>query len=358
MKGIFGLFKKSEKKDEQIMKNEEENNNNKNCILNMLPNNIQILMFSFLPISDICKIQRVCRKWYILSQNSVLWKNLINNTEFKVWTNKKISDSSNSSILSTSSHINKNLSQKHVSEDSKEMMHSFKTFYLESKRKVPSKPQDPFQGFSAKKKNTPGTEKNISVFGCALNTNAKKLVYSLMWHKQTPVSITGMKAGNEGVGSGVSFSMCGKEFNLAALYTSHSGHEHNERLWGEALDSSCAFIFVMDNCSLLEKQETKSAVLESAKKEIEIYYEKLVGKPLLILAFELDLTEDEKLADEIIEQPLPETSLLPPSEIAKGLGFDSEEKNKLQELNVCIRTASIRNFSEVAKGLNWLIEQI
>ena len=62
---------------------------------------------------------------------------------------------------------------------------------------------------------------------------------------------------------------------MAALYNSHSGTEHNQKLWGESFDNSCGFIFVIDNIErTAEKEKIENLFLE-ARKELETYQEKI-----------------------------------------------------------------------------------
>jgi F-box-like len=91
----------------------------------------------------------------------------------------------------------------------------------------------------------------VPIAGEGLATSCKKLLYSMMWKKDTfPFPVVGMRPGNEGIGSGVNFLVNGVKLSLAPLYRSDErGVLDNvtRPAWRDFFGSARGFIFVYDS---------------------------------------------------------------------------------------------------------------
>ena len=78
----------------------------------------------------------------------------------------------------------------------------------------------------------------------------------------------------------------------------------------------------------------------------------------MVLVFNFDATNDEQIATDTVQPQESPENYLTVMELAKGIGFFSEQNVTLQSLNVTIRLASIKVFNEISKGMEWLVDRI
>lgn len=88
----------------------------------------------------------------------------------------------------------------------------------------------------------------ILMFGEGLETSARKLLYTLLWSKNSPFQMTRAYPGVEGVGSGFGFRVGTKELALAALYKYDTPgiFDRVRPQWRELFLSTAGFVFVVD----------------------------------------------------------------------------------------------------------------
>lgn len=88
----------------------------------------------------------------------------------------------------------------------------------------------------------------ILMFGEGLETSARKLLYTLLWSKNSPFQMTRAYPGVEGVGSGFGFRVGSKELALAALYKYDTPgvFDRVRPQWRELFLSTSGFVFVVD----------------------------------------------------------------------------------------------------------------
>lgn len=174
------------------------------------------------------------------------------------------------------------------------------------------------------------SSKFVPIFGAALETTARKLVYRLMWGKEEvpPLyPVVGVFPGTSGMGGGVSFNIEGTEVRLAPFYSWEKEVKQNETLNG-IIGQSDGITFVVDDAALDSPEEqvnmrrTIEMVLSVAR----------AAAPVLVLSFAV---ENNHTHD--------------PRQAMHKLGLD-----QLRGRSICLRNVPESTDTGVAEGFAWL----
>ena len=92
---------------------------------------------------------------------------------------EKKTEKKNKIPFNVNSERMKKLISKFINQETRIWRDRYKVNYIESRRIAPKKGSEKSSPSFSTQKNNKEVEKNLSVFGCSLYTNAKKLVYSL-----------------------------------------------------------------------------------------------------------------------------------------------------------------------------------
>lgn len=184
-----------------------------------LPVNLQLNIFSYLDARSLCTAASTCHYWNMLSEDKVLWMNLLQRDMHK-W-----STMGYQSCPSTYMEARSDLSLKQIylrccpeCRSLRKTRESFKSIVFYNLQNLSS----------FFKKRSP----RLVMFGPGLESDTKGLVRELLWDKKSPFEVTGMFPGQfEGIGSGVCLSFENMELNLITLYASNKKErEANVRL--------------------------------------------------------------------------------------------------------------------------------
>mmetsp|Transcript_12016 Transcript_12016/g.16629 ORF Transcript_12016/g.16629 Transcript_12016/m.16629 type:complete len:357 (-) Transcript_12016:123-1193(-) len=178
---------------------------------------------------------------------------------------------------------------------------------------------------------------------------AKKLLYEVMWNPKSPIKMTGLHPGVEGVGSGVGFNVNDKHLNMIAMnkYTDRKLFEQARPMLTQFFKGCDGFVFVIDEQDDLQK----------AKAEIDTFItDKFIrpDTPLLILLVSLNQgskeTKEAAPSEDVKAEP---SSPRVPVQMAEQLGL--QERKEIQWL---IRTLNVETMEGTLEGLAWLTSQL
>lgn len=100
----------------------------------------------------------------------------------------------------------------------------------------------------------------VGIFGNALETSARRLVYRLMWGTQQHAPlfpVTGVFPGSAGMGGGVSFSISGKSVQVAPFYAWGSEGITLSNTLQRVVGRANGLVFVVDDSMLDNPEETE-----------------------------------------------------------------------------------------------------
>ncbi|XP_032234713.2 F-box only protein 4 isoform X2 [Nematostella vectensis] len=180
--------------------------------------NLQLYIFSYLNAKTLSGIARTCKYWKMLSEDKILWENLL-------WTDlQKWKFINHRSYPYTYLETNSELTPKQIylrccpecQKIQQTTRNSFTSLLLHTL------PASMFQRHPPK----------VVMFGPGLESDTHKLVQKLLWDKTiSPATVDGMFPGEfEGIGSGVCLKIGGSKMNLITLYaTNRAEREQNAR---------------------------------------------------------------------------------------------------------------------------------
>lgn len=185
-----------------------------------LPINLQLKIFSYLDAQSVCTAAMTCHYWSMLSEDKVLWMNLLQR-DMHHW-----STMGYQSCPSTYTEARSDLTLKQI--------------YLRccpECRSLRRNRQSTFKSIvfynlqnlsSIFKKKSP----RVVMFGPGLESDTRGLVRQLLHDRTSPFDVTGMFPGQfDGNGSGLCLKFDNMEFNLITLYASNmKEREENARL--------------------------------------------------------------------------------------------------------------------------------
>lgn len=185
----------------------------------------------------------------------------------------------------------------------------------------------------------------VPIFGQSMQSAAAGLLYRLMWSQESPLFVTRMYPGIDGIGSGIGFKVNSKPLNLAAIYGDCSADVSD---WTDFFESANGFIYVID-CEISDEQIVKAQLeLHSVLKTNEFV-------PLIVFscdntlntASEIDIQKNNAVEDAKEEIKLVRT----PCEIGKLLRL-----TELTQRRWCVHGA--KTIGDICKGLEWLTSEL
>lgn len=175
----------------------------------------------------------------------------------------------------------------------------------------------------------------VPIFGNALETTARKLVYRLMWgkgDKEPPLfPVAGAFPGQSGMGGGVAFHLRGAQVRLAPFYSWDKEIRESAAL-AAAIESSDGLTFVVDDGVVETPTEQESMrrvigmVLAAAKPHV----------PVLVLSFSAHQGHHCN-----------------PRRVLQLLNLDA-----MVDRPVCVRNVPESTDTGVAEGFDWLVQAI
>ncbi|XP_060582950.1 F-box only protein 4-like [Ruditapes philippinarum] len=195
------LIKQGEKKERQRL--ERESTGQEQSRFEQLPVDVRLHIFSFLTASDLCRSSRVCRSWYDITEDNLLWAGLLER-DIKHW--NMIGHNTNPAMYK---EVNSDWSNKEIylrcSPEVTKLMHQQNALF--------SNISSMLRYFLPKK--TP----LFAMFGPGLESNTSGLVRKIM--EDSEFQSVGMFPGKfEGVGGGFTLkSPAGSQFNLSVMYS-------------------------------------------------------------------------------------------------------------------------------------------
>lgn len=334
------LNKKALKKTDKT-----EDIHQQDSIFHNLPLDCKLHIFSYLGPEDLCRISAVCRDWYFVSEDSILWKELMDR-DVKSWnvighkTNPALyqevqSDWSNKEIyLRCSPHINKLMHKN-------DAVFSFTDF---------------LKSFLPKKSWTP----KIAMFGPGLESDLTSgLVRKILYDKNEHMERTGLVSGQfEGVGSGWCYKLPnGQTFQLSVLYSA-SKQQRTQKLWNRVEGNN--LIQVNKDEEGETTVELKPAVRDFCR-TVDAFVFVVDGTSLDNLKaneiYELSAMLKERWSDTHI--PLLVMSCIPNSLSLRLPCINVVEALHLGNLNRPwqVRDCWVENLEGVIDSFSWLIEQ-
>eukprot|EP01027_Heterolobosea_sp_BB2_P022993 GEZU01033945.1.p1 GENE.GEZU01033945.1~~GEZU01033945.1.p1 ORF type:complete len:415 (+),score=91.86 GEZU01033945.1:110-1354(+) len=378
-------------------------------VIACFPNELVSAICLFLPAEDLlCNIQRVCRRWRVIVQDQTLWCDMYARDKLR-WSACCSGDSDTNanshaalrllrSIRKSGNAWGRNII-KFVSSKTSSLLDGTTIQQRLHQQQIPSPPPSPPTSNSLSSKlplfvvdwkrqyrvqhsehnrlkliannnpsNTTSTGPSmlseirmhsimqrvykIPMFGEGLETNAKNLVYAMLYAKNPLWTMTGMFSGVAGIGSGMGFSINNKKLCLAVM------HKWEERgifekvmpVWKGYFENADGFIYVIDSVS----DEENTAV---ARKEISLFIHTSSSsninsnnKPLLILACRPTIATSE---DSNKASSSPHPGVASPAEIADLLQLHEIHLHKW-----CVRSICPKTLDGLAEGLHWISSNI
>ncbi|XP_070563827.1 F-box only protein 4-like [Ptychodera flava] len=181
-----------------------------------LPVYVQLYIFSFLSATDLARVSPTCTHWNVLSNDSLLWKNLL---ERDMITWNKIG---HRSCPLTYDEVNSDLSNKNI--------------YIRCSPDINCKVEH-FQLTNLLRSLFPKKPPRLVMFGPGLETNVRGITRALLFNGNPLFQVNGMFPGEiDGVGSGFSIMIkdsC-KEMKLITLYSATRRERENGNLQDRA----------------------------------------------------------------------------------------------------------------------------
>ena len=351
-------------------------------LFHILPNELKLYIFSFLPPEDL--ISSVCivsREWRKLANDdrSWKWRYLREQNKWNVFgfhpqfANYNILPESKTAIAKE----NGALVEKKNEQPEIEGPMSWKIWYLQqyfqnnksfnspqrALRKITENKATPFKFLSRGIKNPTGGLKvlmmqtasqnkngkqcdsfRVPIFGQAMQSAAAGLLYRLMWSQESPLFVTRLYPGIDGIGSGIGFKVNSKPLNLAAIYGDCSVDIGD---WTEFFESANGFIYVID-CEISDEQITK------AQMELHSVLNTNESVPLIVFSCDNSLntaSEIDLQKNNAIEEVGEVKRLRTPCEIGNLL-----QLTELTQRRWCVHGA--KTIGEICKGLEWLTSEL
>ena len=165
----------------------------------------------------------------------------------------------------------------------------------------------------------------IPIFGQAMESSASGLLYNLMWAQESPLHVTGLYPGTDGIGSGVGFKVNSKRLNLAAIY---GENPLETQQWRRFFEHADGLIYVVDAVITDE-------ILSSAVSELTHALQTNLHAPLVVFCCEseADLTGELLMVKRT------------PFQIASVMNIKQDRK-------WCVQ--SVKTVADICRGLNWL----
>lgn len=314
-------------------------------IFHTLPIECKLHIFSFLGPQDLCRISAVCRDWYFVSEDNILWKELIER-DVKVW--NVIGHSTNPALYQEvqSDWTNKEIYLR-CSPDINKMMHKNDAVFSFT---------DFLKSFLPKKSWTP----KIAMFGPGLESDLTSgIVRKILYENNQYMERTGLVSGQfEGVGSGWCYRLPnGQTFQLSVLYSA-SKEQRTKKSWNRVTGNN--LIKVQQGEEGEETVELKPAVRDFCRTvDAFIYVVDSTSKDNLRANenYELSAMIRERWSETHI--PVLVMSCIPDKLSTRIPCVDVVEALHLGKLNRPwqVRDCWIENLDGVVDGLSWLIEQ-
>lgn len=175
-----------------------------------LPINLQLKIFSFLDSRSVCTAAMTCHYWSMLSEDKILWMNLMQRDMHK-WRTMGYQSCPSTFIEARSDLTLKQIYLRCCPECRslrRSRQSSFKSIIFYN-----------LQNFSSLfKRKSP----RVVMFGPGLESDTRGLVRQLLHDRTSPFEMIGMFPGQfDGTGSGLCLKFDNKEFNLITLYASN-----------------------------------------------------------------------------------------------------------------------------------------
>lgn len=323
----------------------DENINQQDSLFHSLPLDCKLHIFSYLGPVDLCRIGGVCRDWYFVSEDNLLWKEMMER-DIKKWhaighnTNPKLyqevkSDWTNKEIyLKCSPHINK-------------LMH---------KNDAVFNFMDFLKSFLPKKSWTP----KIAMFGPGLESeHTSGLVRKVLYDDNRYMERIGLVSGQfEGVGSGWCYKLPnGQSFQLSVLYSA-SKQQRTQKSWNRMTGNN--LIQVNKDAEGEDSVELKPAVRDFCRTVDAFVYVVDATSTYNLRAnenYELSAMLKERWSDTHI--PVLVMSCIPNQQSPRVPCIDVIEALHLGKLNRPwqVRDCWVENLEGVIDGISWTIEQ-
>lgn len=166
----------------------------------------------------------------------------------------------------------------------------------------------------------------IPIFGQAMESAASGLLYNLMWSQESPLLVTGLYPGTDGIGSGIGFKVNSKRLNLAAIY---GENPLDIPQWKRFFEEADAIIYVVD--AYISNED-----LENAKKEIDLALKTNTHSPIMIFCCD----DPNGIVDPLLEKRSP---------FQMATFFNMKEQHLRKWC-----TKSVKSVADICRGLDWL----
>jgi len=185
-----------------------------------LPINLQLKIFSYLDARTVCTAAMTCRYWSMLSEDKVLWMNLMQH-DMHQW-----SAMGYQSCPSTYMEARSDLTLKQIYLRCCPECRSLRRTRQSSFKSIVFYNLQNLSSFFKRK------SPRVVMFGPGLESDTRGLVRQLLHDRTSPFDVTGMFPGQfDGTGSGLCLKFENMEFNLILLYASNmKEREENARL--------------------------------------------------------------------------------------------------------------------------------
>ncbi|XP_068728351.1 F-box only protein 4-like [Montipora capricornis] len=185
-----------------------------------LPINLQLKIFSYLDARSVCTAAIACRYWSMLSEDKILWMNLMQR-DMHQWSTMGYQSCPSTYIEARSDLTLKQIYLQCCPECRslrRSRKSSFKSIVFYNLQNLSS----------LFKRKSP----RVVMFGPGLESDTRGLVRQLLHDRTSPFEMTGMFPGKfDGMGSGLCLKLDDVEFNLITLYASNmKDREANARL--------------------------------------------------------------------------------------------------------------------------------
>eukprot|EP01103_Thecamoeba_quadrilineata_P000120 TRINITY_DN10096_c0_g1_i1.p1 TRINITY_DN10096_c0_g1~~TRINITY_DN10096_c0_g1_i1.p1 ORF type:complete len:374 (+),score=42.64 TRINITY_DN10096_c0_g1_i1:63-1184(+) len=318
-----------------------------------LPDELQILIFSYLPAVDLARCELLSRRHLLMCGSPFLWKIVFNRDKVLWRAFGKFEDNESRSLAwLPGASLMRNLHQFFADEffdtsdldqngvilNERDWKKEYKHNYLENKQVVKEHKSQSISKSPCIVRSNQSIfnrlfdEKTylIPMFGDGLEASAKKLVYRIMFDEKSPLGVTHLYPGVEGIGSGVGFTIHEKKINLAPMYKYEDvgRFEQVRPIWKDYFRTVHGFIFVVDPCNL--------EALKHAREMLEGLIPRETDGPILVLA--------------CINHNQPK---VPICDLALSLNME-----QFKERLWCIRHVDVSDLDGVMEGVSWLAKNL
>ncbi|XP_053390204.1 F-box only protein 4-like [Mercenaria mercenaria] len=333
------LIKQGEKKEKQRL--ERENTGQEQSRFEQLPVDVRLHIFSYLTATDLCRSSQVCRSWYDITEDNLLWAGLLE-CDIRHW--NMIGHNTNPAIYKEvdSDWPNKEIYLR-CSPEVNRLMHQQNALF--------SNISSMLRYFLPKK--TP----LFTMFGPGLESNTSGLVRKII--EESEFQKTGMFPGKfEGVGGGFTLkSPSGSQFNLSVMY---SASKREREQTNRDRNQGNRFMRLRKNAEGVENYELVPAVQDFCRTVDGFVY--VVDATPSSPEVESGLSELLAMVSErwsATHVPVLVLSTIVQAGTARLPCCDVVERLKLADLNRPwqVRDCSIDTREGLLEGFTWLSEQ-